>query len=129
MDTETLQEFVQLEKDRRKLESELKSVKSRKAALEERLLTEFEKSGVQNMRIDGMTVYVHRQTWASHAGNPAALVDAMRAAGMDEMVKTSVNTQTLSAWVRELQSIDEPIPAAVEPHISVSERFSLRTNK
>ena len=129
MDTDALHEFVQLEKDRRQLEAQLKSLKARKAKLEEQLLTEFEQTGVQNMRVDGMTVFIHRQTWANHAGNPAALVEAMRAAGMDEMVKVSVNTQTLSAWVRELESIEEPIPEAVAPHISVSEKFSLRTNR
>ena len=129
MDTEALHEFVELEKERRKLEVQLKSLKARKAKLEEHLLTEFEQAGVQNMRVDGMTVYVHRQTWANHAGNPDALVAAMRAAGMGEMVKTSVNTHTLSAWVRELHSIDENIPTPIAPHISVSEKFSLRTNK
>lgn len=129
MDTDALHEFVQVEKDRRELEAKLKSLKARKARLEEQLLTQFEQEGVQNMRVDGMTVFVHRQTWANHAGNPAALVEAMRAAGMDEMVKTSVNTQTLSAWVRELESIEEEVPASIAPHISVSEKFSLRTNK
>jgi hypothetical protein len=129
VDTENLQEFVDLENDRRDLELRLKQIKERRQELEEKLLSQFEESGVQSMRVNGMTVYMHRQLWANHNGDKETTVQALRASGLGDMIYETFNSQTLSAWVREMEDIDTEIPEAVRPHLKLSERFSIRTQR
>lgn len=129
MDTETLARFTELAEEERALKARMADVKQEKERLEEQLLNQFVDAGVQNTKINGMTVYVHRQVWANHNGDKQALINALKNAGLEELVSENYSTQTLSAWYRELESLDQPVPDAVAPHLSTAEKFSLRTRR
>ena len=130
MNTEALAEYVRNANRLRELKAEQSQLNDRQRTLQETLLTEFEQLGMENTRIDGTTVYVHRQTWAKPAGGDhPTLAAALKELGMPELAKETVNSQTLSAYVRELESVDEPLPDRLKPLIEISEVFSLRTRR
>lgn len=139
MDTESLARYVELEQRKRDLKNDLKDVNSEIEALEEKLLPQFEAAGVQNMRINGMTVYIHRQLWAgAPEGNREAVIGALRASGLEDYVVENFNTQSLSAWVREqvamsdddeLEDVYDALPESFRGNVNISERFELRSRR
>lgn len=139
--------FVELDQRRRELDRNLKETTARLDALEEPLREEMSELGMANTRVNGLTVYIHRQLWASAAkrevtlpdgttemvGDNEAACDALIAAGHAEFVHPAFNTNTVSAWVRELPEDEETgmpiLPPEVQGKLSVTARYSLRTRK
>ena len=136
-----LARFVALEKAKRDLEARLDAVKEEQKAVEETIFREVFEAGFvfQSITLDGMTVYLHRQLWAgAKQGEKEGLIYALKESGLVDMVSETFNTNTLSAWVRERQqeggyqdigSLIAALPSRIGEHITVSEKFSLRTNK
>lgn len=120
---ETARRYAQLNASKRKLEKDLKDIKDAMDALEETLKDAFARDGIQNMNVDGKVVYLSRTVFASLQGTPGDAIVALRIAGLGDLVKTSVNSQTLSSWARELASQEQPIPETVAPYIKLSEVF------
>lgn len=121
-------DYVNLDKERRALENELKQVKADLNAAEETLLRHMEETGMQSTKIDGITVYLHRQLWASALDIQAILENRDSAF----LVKETVNGNSLSSWVRELDKDDEGqpvLPEDLKEAIKVSEKFAVRTRK
>jgi hypothetical protein len=93
--------------------------------LEVILLERYAQEGVKSIKTNGGNVYLHHQMWAS-ATDPGLLA----VSDWGWMVKDSVNSNTLSAAVRELP-IDEDgnpewpdgVPAAA---ISVTNKYGIR---
>lgn len=128
LDTARLNRLVELDRERRQLENRIKEINSERGRLEEKILDEMQHAGVQNMNIGGATVYLHRQLWARpRDGNKQAVIAALHEAGLDEYVSETFSTQSLSAYVRELDSYDEPLPPELEEVVQVDEVFKVRT--
>ena len=124
--TNPISRLVELDVRKRELEEELKGISEERAAIEEQLLDKWAEEGVQNMRVNGMTVYLHRQLWASvKPDEKSRAIDIFEANGMKDML--SVNTQTLSAWVREQE--EGGIPEAIKEILNTEERFAIRTRR
>jgi hypothetical protein len=124
-----VKEFLQLTLRKRELEEQIKEIDGRLNELQEQSLTLFEREGISSLRLDGHTVYLHRQVWASvDASNPYALAELKRN-GLGDLVKPTVNGQTLSAWVRERQEEDKPIPPVLAQYLKISEKYGLRARK
>ena len=119
--------YVNLSDLERELKHKLEEVTKSKQELEPQILGYWIDNDIQQQRVNGATIYPHRQVWASHGGDPQRAVAAMRSAGLDDLI--TVNSQTLSAWVRERQANDEPLPAKVAEAILITERVSLRTKR
>jgi hypothetical protein len=119
--------YVGLADLERELKAKLDEVQKSKAEIEPQIMDHWANHGIESQRVNGVTIYPHRQVWASHGGDPQRAVAAMRAVGLDDLV--TVNSQTLSAWVREKQANGEAIPPEVEGAIIVTERVSLRTRR
>ena len=143
---ERLQAFVSLSNEKRDLEARLKRTVASLDDLESTLLSEMGNLGMSNARMDGLTVYIHRQLWARAAqheettpdGNvvlvsdPIETCNALVEAGLGDFVHPAFNTNTVSAWVRELpRDLDgQPIlPPELQGRITVREDFSLRTRR
>jgi sigma54-dependent transcription regulator len=117
-------EYAELTEQRRKLEAEVKRLATDLAAREEVLLEEFAKAGIQNIKTSaGQTVYLNREIFAKLVGDHEEALDAFREAGLGDLVKESVNSQTLRAYVREM---DEVLPEGLQPYIDVTEVFRMR---
>jgi hypothetical protein len=101
------------------------SIKESMTRLEVVLLERYAQEGVKSIKTNGGNVYLHHQMWAS-ATDPGLLA----VSDWGWMVKDSVNSNTLSAAVRELP-IDEDgnpelpngVPAAA---ISVTNKYGIR---
>lgn len=130
VDIERTRRYVELTKRKRQAEDDLDEVKKELARLEGQLLEDFEHAGVDSMRIDGHTVYPHRQLFANaRDGDKERAVEALRACGLHDYVKEQFNTQSLSAYVRELDELEEPLPQPLADALDVYEKFTLRVRK
>lgn len=143
---ESLAEFVQLAARKRELDAEMKTVAALIDEMEGPLLAEMSEMGMQNTKINGVTVYINRQLWAGAmkdewvdpdgntvlVTNTPATCEALVECGLGDFVKPSFNTNTLSAWLREqpLDDQGQPIlPEGLAGRMTVSEKFSLRTRR
>jgi hypothetical protein len=130
MNTDELKRFVALEERRRALEAEIEAVKAEAAELEALLLPQFEQSGLERVAIDGRTVYVERKLWAkAKDGDKAAVCKALKRCRLGDYVEETFNTNSLSAYVRELDREGRPLPPSLATVLDVSEVFRLRTRR
>ncbi len=97
-----LKNYVKLHQEIEEAKATLSGLELRKAELEEMLIPLFERDGIQNMKIEGRVAYLHQQLFASAANGQEPLVDFLKSAGGEDMIKESVHAQTLSSWAREL---------------------------
>ena len=130
-DIRTVRRFVKLEKQRRKIEDALKKIKADIEAVHGPSLEYFQSKGIQRQTIDGLTVHLRRELWASKlaAVTHSEACDALKEAGLGDFTGERINNQGLSAYVRELDSQDQELPATLEGIIKVSEVFKLGTRK
>lgn len=139
MDMEKVREYAQKKVRARELESEAESLKRECRNLMPELMEQFTQEGVSNVRIDGVgTVFIAGQIWAGAYKDENGLTDydrtcdALERAGLGMYVKRQFNTNTLSAFVRELPrtELGTPIlPPELDGELTVSEVFDLRVNK
>lgn len=130
MNTEELKRFVALEERRRQLETEVDSIKAEAAELEGRLLPQFEQSGMERVAIDGRTVYVERKLWAkAKDGDKPSVCKALKRCRLGDYVEETYNTNSLSAYVRELDREGRQMPPSLVAVLEVSEVFKLRTRR
>ena len=130
MNSEQLKRFVALEERRRELEGEIDRIKSEATELEQVLMPQFEQEGVERISIDGRTVYVERKLWAkAKDGDKAAVCKALKRARLGDYVEETFNANSLSAYVRELDREERPLPPSLREVLEVSEVFHLRTRR
>jgi hypothetical protein len=130
VNTTAVNRLVELTLKKRDLEAQAKEVSSEIAELEESLLDSFGEAGVSSIKTATGTVSLTRQLWATcKNGDYDHACEALRQAGMGEFVQPRFNSSTLSAYFRELDRENKPIPAVLEGAIDVAERFSLRVTK
>ncbi len=130
MNTEELRRFVALEERRRQLEAEIETVKAQTSELEQALLPQFEQSGMERVSIDGRTVYIERKLWAkAKDGDKPAVCKALKRCRLGDYVEETFNTNSLSAYVRELDREGRPLPPSLATVLDVSEVFKLRTRR
>lgn len=111
----------------RDLESQIKRHKDELTKEEERLLADFAKDGIQNMKTAaGQTVYLNREVFARLVGDTKKAYRAMRRAGLWDFIKPTVSAQTLKAYVREMEKSGEEIPKGLLPYIDITEVYRLR---
>ena len=135
--------FIELDEMRKSKEGELESIKDELKTLEPLLMERFENAGMQSMKsAKGTTLYIRREIWAGAAeGAEELLLSSLKAVGLGDMVKEKVNTQTLSAYVREVEKerfagaavspeeILKALPGPLQMVLTINEKHSLRTRK
>ena len=137
--TTALDQFVALKDRKADLERQLRLVKDELAPLEQALLEEFAAEGVSGKRHagTGKLVSISRRIWArAIEGDKPSACEALREAGLDEFVAESFNTNSLSAYFRELlreeneagdpvTDLDELLPEELLGHIELTEDLTL----
>ena len=103
MNMQQLREFVSLENRKKGLDAELKSVKQQLDDLEEALVPQFIEDGVQRMTIDGRTVSIQQDVYASPLNDREDVVDALKQSELAQYVAENYNTNSLTAFVREVK--------------------------
>ncbi len=145
MNTAELKEFVALEDEEDALKATLKVIGTRLAELSESLTQQFVQDGIQSTRIDGRTVYLRRDIYASAKdGNKEAVVAALKACNLGQYVKEDYNANSLKAYVREMvreaeeqaraegRVIDDPakaLPEHLAATLNISTVFSVSSRR
>ena len=124
--TDAVKEWLRVERIKRDLDTELKKTRTELVSLEAQALEYLGEEGITSLRINGSTVYLSTSTYASLSENKAAAMAALKQAGVGDLVRETVNASSLAAWARELRETEEGIPAALEPHVKISEVTKLR---
>ena len=106
-----------------------RALKDERKELEEELLGFFEQHGLQNMRIDGRTVYLYRRvTVKPKDGDHAPTVEALRRNGYGDLLR--YNYQTMASLVRESdEDPDASLPPEIMDTLEVGEVFTIRSRK
>ena len=102
MNMEQLKEFVALEKRKKDLDSELKAIAARLDDLEQALVPQFLNDGVNSLKIDGRTVYLAEDIYASPVNDRGEVIAALKQSELGQYVSENYNTQSLKAFVREV---------------------------
>ena len=140
--TETLARlFAVLDKARKAFEAKGAEAGENTAKVESELLPRMRESGTQSIKTSGTTVYVERKLWGSAKdGNTAGLCMALKDMDLGDMVKEGVNSQTFSAYIREVEGsvsktplapeeLIPKLPETLQPYVQVSEVFKIRARK
>ena len=105
--TEILLERCKLEKNKKHLESQLASIKSKIKTTEEPILDYFQRIGGKGaaFKTGDMTLYLRREIWPGREEGVEAdtACAALVAAGLDEFAQPRMNTQGLRAYAREFE--------------------------
>lgn len=129
---ERVREYVAIDKEIGELEDRVKLRKKDKRDLEQLLLDDFEKNEMQSVKLENRLAYLKVSTFARvdpDIGNEV-LVAALKDHGLEDLVKPPVvNPQTLSAYVRELESTETPIPDEIAAAIIVQKVPSINIRK
>lgn len=122
-------EYAQLVADKRRMEAGLEDLNKILAKMETDLLAEMGDQNVTSLRVkteDGssFTLFPRRELWASCIpGHEQELNDGLKLIGYGDMVRETVNSQRLSAYVRELDAAELPLPTHIAGAVKVTEKF------
>ena len=110
-------------------ETAIKKLKAKRAPIAEQALDYMSRHGIMNQKVNGRTVYVARELWASKDEDipMPEFVALVQANGMPELA--SYSPQRLTSWARELAGEGEELPAWLLPHVKLSEVDKIRSRK
>lgn len=134
--TPELSRFSELELRRRELEAELKVVEQEQDTLQPTILEQFVNSGVSKVTLNGLTLYIHSQLWAgvdrqdgeTDESAYARACEKLKEMGLDDYVQTRFNSQSLSAYFRELVKLGASLEG-FEGAIKVAEKTKIAARK
>lgn len=131
---EEAREFAALNQKKRELQNELDSLTEKLAKQEETLLSRFGDEGVESVKIklgkDKFTLFPRRELWASVApGMEKSLFRLLRRNKYGDLIKEKVNTQSLSALIREFDQHGKKIPESWQKVVKVTEKYRIGTRK
>lgn len=120
--------YIELTLRKRDLDAESRRVGEQLDQIEAALLEQWIEEGRQSERINGVTVYISKRTWATaREGDRQAVVRTLEALDMRDMV--TFNTQTLSAWFKEQAEAGQEVPATLAEVVNLEDRHSLNVRK
>lgn len=131
MDTDKIRAYVRLRTLQHTAEAEAEDYKKQANDLQDELLEQFAEEGVRKISVDGVTTYLHRVLWAKveEGASREQVVEGLKACGFGQFVSETYNTQTVSAWLRDLEREKEPLPEELQGVLTGTEVFTLRNRK
>jgi len=129
MNIDTIKQFVVLAKKKKDYEELLGQIKSDIVPLEQEILEDFCKEGVNQIKVDGRTVYMHIIEYAKKCEGitPQEAVAALEKAGLSEFI--NYNTMSLSGEMRRWQENAENIPLELKGVMEMVPTYSIRSRK
>ncbi len=120
------------------IETELSEIKNEIRNLESKILDKFTNDGVNKVTLPGnVTLWLDHKLWASAGGDTEALIISLEAGGHDDLVKKTVNRNSLSAWVRELapyklatpEEVKRELPVELQDRVKITETNNIRVRR
>ena len=124
-------EFVKISKLIKDMERTLKEAKRERDKIEPLVLDLLTELGVTSVKVDGNTIFIHRQLWANAKLNEegardyAGACDALVAHGEGEYVETKFNVMKVSSRIRELEE-EGAIPEGLRSSLDITEKTGAR---
>ena len=120
-----------LKKQKKDLEDSVKALSSEIEELDRQLSDAMTEAELDRFSRNGSTFYLHSRLYASpSAGRKDAMVLALKQNGYGSLVVESVNSNTLSSFVREQMEANEGnIPSWLGDTISTYEKISVGIRK
>lgn len=126
-------ELLKLVDEKKEIEDQLAEKKKEIRKLETEIIAQWAEWGLSKVTVEGRTIWLDRKIWASAGGDTEGAVAALEAAGETELVKKTINRNSLSAWVREFagpldspEEISAKLPKGLGQSIKVTETHNLR---
>ena len=124
VDFQMLKDYMQLSKDAGELAAKAKRLRAEAALLEDKLVEQFATAGVQNMSVDGKTVYLRVDKYANaKADNRAELVAWAREHDLDDMIV--LQPARFKSWCREHIEESGELPAEISEWVNLFETVKL----
>lgn len=119
-------ELVRKTRRKRELDAELRTLKVDISDLERKLLECMEAGELpESFKIEGGSVYTREQIWASPAGGDhARLTEVLAELGLVEYLPSTVNSHSISAYVREHIDPDSGEIVGLHPSLEGALRIS-----
>ena len=120
-----------LKKQKRDLEDSVKALGSEIEELDRQLSDAMTEAELDSFSRNGSTFYLHSRLYASPStGRKDAMMQALKQNGYGSLVVESVNSNTLSSFVREQMEANEGnIPSWLGDTISTYEKISVGIRK
>lgn len=131
LNIDKIRTYQRLRAEEDRLTAEGKAMKEEADRLEQELVEMFSEAGLQNLNVDGKTVYLGRKTFAQWKSgmDPEEKRAALRAAGHDELISETINANTLAAFVRELVDEGGPgMPPELADLLELGESYRIGIN-
>lgn len=105
---ELVKEYLAIYGEKKAADDRVKEINKRHEAAKQKLIDAIYETGMTQMRVDGVTVSLSQRLWASAPDiegtdekNADALATALLAIGADHLVKTTVNSVSLSSFISD----------------------------
>lgn len=121
---EIIKRIIEIKEEVEKREAELKKLKAEFADMEPQVINYMEAEGLQKVTIDDRTVYVKRQVWASLDRSNSRALEILRDNGLGDFIEEKVNSQRISAYVREVEK-DGDIPPWCHAALNITEKYNV----
>lgn len=122
--TQGFKDYIALDAEKKKLESELADVKERIAKAAPILIECLEANEMEKISVAGKTCYMKNTTFALIKSRQEA-IDVLRASGYDDYVKDNINANSISKLVRDLIKEEGELPQAFGEVITAGYRTDL----
>jgi hypothetical protein len=145
VDTDLLRKWLALDDRKRQLKADLESVMADLDEINEAVQAQFADNGIDNIRLDGRTVYISCDRWPrAKGGDKPALVEALRRNGLEQYVKEDFNTQSLRGLTNEMIrnyeaeltperratfSVNDAIPEGLRDYLEITEVYNVKSRK
>lgn len=123
-----IEEFLRLKSRLSEVDAEAKSIRDDMAKLEPLIAEQFLSRGIQNMSINGSTVYKVVDTFISvDKERQHEAVEVAEALGLEDMIV--LQPQRFSAWAREMLANEGAIPSEFTELAKVHETTRIKVRK
>lgn len=130
-----IKHFIQLLKDKKEITKKAKDINEMIDWLEPEIRLHFGDHGIEKLTKDGMTIYIRRQLFAKKCDvddlpvTEEACIQALKQAGMHNFFEQKVKMSAMSAYFKELEEEDLPLPPALEGKLKPIEVFKITGRK
>lgn len=130
LNTEKLMKFARLYKARKKLKAKYEKIGKELEAMEGPLLAHLADEQIEKVNlVGGYVVYTDTKIWPRLLAPKEAVIKALKDCGHGDIVAENYNTNTLAAWLRELDMEEKELPEELQDFIEPNRVTSLISKK